>query len=994
MARCFFEKKMSGNIKAGVVCVTRFAGASSGAFGSYIDYIDRSEAIRNGMFSEYSLYNDYMDNPEKTTGLFTKNKMKLTKDDKKELKDIFKIAQENESLMWQTVISFDNRWLEEHGLYDSKRNFLDERKIKEVTTGAVNKMLQNEGLENAIWSAAIHYNTDNVHVHIATVEPHPSRQTKEYLVYTEKVVNGKKVKISVRDEDNKPLKRREYVGRFKGRSIELCKKHIVDEIVAQKEQNIEINKIIRENILKQKKEHVFSTDKDLKDKFLNIYQCLPRTGNKGLWNYNNSAMAKVRPMIDDLIRDYIQKYNKDDYKLLVDMLARQSEMYKTSYGINSSRDFQKNKIDELYSRLGNQLLKEMREYDKQTGGMEYKPEDAERIMEEFFENQREDIESKDLREIDDDIFINIDDLDMFGMEWSDDYKLARRFLYGKVKDYEKAYALLKSEIENNNVLAVYEMGNIYEKGIGTEIDNEKADYYYKTALSGFEQLYEEQDSPYLEYRIGKMHYYGQGTEKDLSTAFTYLEGAANKENIYASYIVGNMFWNGESVDVDKEAAFEYYKVARGPKNKKANAYKNPYACFKVGQIYDRGEIVKEDKEKAYLNYQAAYNKFEQMEKDTPDANLEYKLGIMNLKGLGKEVDMEMAEKYFEQSGKNGNTFAQYQYAKILLEKGNEDLARKAVQLLKKAASKNNKAAQYALGELYISDERFFNEAQAIHYFSMVANENNFAQYQLAKIYSNENSKYYDMDKAVSNLEKCAENKNEYAAYRLGKIYNNRNEKYYDVGKAVHYFEIAAKSNNIYAKYQLSKIYLDKESSFYDINKGERYLLDLADSGNVYAQYKAGKLYMDRESKVFNPEKGIEYFKMASEQGNEYANMALGFIYYKGEIVEKDMETARGYFQIANEQGNELAGTMMEIIDNPKMSDKYEIRRMGKGRYGSLKHKAYSMERALNSLKRAFENTMEKERAIRMHEQYLEQERHEKEREIKEKERDIELENER
>src|SRR5690625_7773322 len=29
--------------------------------------------------------------------------------------------------------------------------------------------------QSAIWTASLHYNTDNIHVHIATVEPHPTR---------------------------------------------------------------------------------------------------------------------------------------------------------------------------------------------------------------------------------------------------------------------------------------------------------------------------------------------------------------------------------------------------------------------------------------------------------------------------------------------------------------------------------------------------------------------------------------------------------------------------------------------------------------------------------------------------------------------------------------------------------------------------------------------------------------------------------------------------
>lgn len=37
-------------------------------------------------------------------------------------------------------------------------------------------MLCNEHLEHAIWSGAIHYNTDNIHIHIAIVEEYPKRE--------------------------------------------------------------------------------------------------------------------------------------------------------------------------------------------------------------------------------------------------------------------------------------------------------------------------------------------------------------------------------------------------------------------------------------------------------------------------------------------------------------------------------------------------------------------------------------------------------------------------------------------------------------------------------------------------------------------------------------------------------------------------------------------------------------------------------------------------
>ena len=108
------------HVKAGVVVVTKFCKSSSKAFYSYIDYVDREEAARSNNTSKYNLYQDYMGNPEKSTGLFTETGDVQTMEEKTKLKDIFKQAQSKDSLMWQTVISFDNKWLEKNGLYSSK----------------------------------------------------------------------------------------------------------------------------------------------------------------------------------------------------------------------------------------------------------------------------------------------------------------------------------------------------------------------------------------------------------------------------------------------------------------------------------------------------------------------------------------------------------------------------------------------------------------------------------------------------------------------------------------------------------------------------------------------------------------------------------------------------------------------------------------------------------------------------------------------------------
>ena len=157
-------------VKAGVVLVTKFVRPGAKAFKGYINYIDREEAIRNEYTDEWNGYVDYMGNPEKTSALFTASTDRLTEEDKQSLKEQFIQAEENGNLMWQTVLSFDNRWLEEQGIYDSNTNMLDSDKIRELTRNSMDHMLEMEGIaESAVWSAAIHYNTDNIHIHIDLV---------------------------------------------------------------------------------------------------------------------------------------------------------------------------------------------------------------------------------------------------------------------------------------------------------------------------------------------------------------------------------------------------------------------------------------------------------------------------------------------------------------------------------------------------------------------------------------------------------------------------------------------------------------------------------------------------------------------------------------------------------------------------------------------------------------------------------------------------------
>lgn len=354
-------------IKAGVVVVTKFCKPDNEKYQKYIDYIDREEAVRKQHEAEYDLFADYMDNPEKTTGLFTSTQDRLGIEEKKQLKELFQKAQSNSSLMWQTVISFDHSWLQENGILEENGR-LDERALKDITRHAVGKMLRNEGLENAVWSASIHRNTDNIHVHIATVEPEPMREMKEYVQYRNVEKDGNWIREPILGPEGNPIKKKEYVGRFRQKSIELCKSSVVNEIIKEQDNNRIINQIIRENIVQQKRNHPLLRDQRFQQAFLEVYQALPDV-ERNLWNYNNSIMQPVRPMIDHLTRCYLETYHAEELKELDQLLRTQQKKYERAYGTSGTlRDYRETKLAELYTRMGNTILKEMRKFDKNGTG--------------------------------------------------------------------------------------------------------------------------------------------------------------------------------------------------------------------------------------------------------------------------------------------------------------------------------------------------------------------------------------------------------------------------------------------------------------------------------------------------------------------------------------------------------------------------------------------------------------------------------------------------
>jgi hypothetical protein len=326
------------SVTPGVVLKTKFVTSNLKAYQEYVDYVDREDAKKEYGAHEklFTLYQDYLANPDKTSSLFTDQSDGLNEEEKKNLKQVFETAQANNSIMWQDVITFHNPWLEEQGLYDSRRHTVDEKKVMDITRKAVNDMLKREKLNgSAVWSAAIHYNTNNIHIHIATVEPHPTRER----------------------------------GMRKQSSLDAMKAKVVNQMTNRRENQKKINELIRKDMVNHKKKDssLAWRNRELKPLFLLVYNYLPK--DKRQWQYSYNTLKPLKPYIDTLSEKYIQKYHPKEYRQLMKTLDGEVNELKKAYGegkVNQYRykDYKQNKIDELYQRMGNAFLQEMKTYDK------------------------------------------------------------------------------------------------------------------------------------------------------------------------------------------------------------------------------------------------------------------------------------------------------------------------------------------------------------------------------------------------------------------------------------------------------------------------------------------------------------------------------------------------------------------------------------------------------------------------------------------------------
>lgn len=104
--------------------------------------------------------------------------------------------------------------------------------------------------------------------------------------------------------------------------------------------------------------------------------------------------------------------------------------------------------------------------------------------------------------------------------------------------------------KTGNVKAMYEVGRLYERGRGTNLNLKLATQWYQSASNA--------GQPYAQSRLGIMYFEGRGVKQNYNKAVKLLNAAA-KENVpSAQYQLANMYELGTGVPQDLEKAIHWY----------------------------------------------------------------------------------------------------------------------------------------------------------------------------------------------------------------------------------------------------------------------------------------------------------------------------------------------------------------------------------------------------------------------------------------------------
>ena len=563
------------------------------------------------------------------------------------------------------------------------------------------------------------------------------------------------------------------------------------------------------------------------------------------------------------------------------------------------------------------------------------------------------------------------------------------------KGDEQAFRWFSKSADLGDSFGLYYLAVMYENGFGTNIDKQKAwDLYLASADQKFSlayrkiaQLIEEGEAPAsftgreLEYyikaaerndidaihdvirflendpdrqkelfswcqrgaqlndgkcicKLGKLYFYGMGTEMDEFKAMNCFRKAETMEIPEAYYFLGLAYYEAKGVvSPNIQKAEEYFrKAAEAGYSDAIKAIAELYMQSGHENGYEKAiEYLKTiaEGEHADIAYEGlmriAVEQMNAQDYDDPQ-NSELYQKALRFETSGKEAGMtESLSKAFLDRGINLYNIEKYEsaIAPLLLaaQMGESEAATHLGDLyfygygvdtdyeqsyywFSKAAQSNNAYAQYSIAFMYIKGlfvEK--DDTQVIKWMKLAA-ENGYTEAQ-----KNMGEYYYygsfgcrrDMKEAIKWYEMGAKSNEPTCVFTLGLIYEEGDGVQKNILKAADWYQKGAQAGIPSCLYNLGKLIINKEISGEE-EKGVNLIHQAAEQNMPDAMCNLGDMYSYEDGLTIDYEKAFYWYEKAAETKHSRALTELGDMYYAGKGVRQDYRKAMEYYQKACDEG--------------------------------------------------------------------------------------------
>lgn len=272
--------------------------------------------------------------------------------------------------------------------------------------------------------------------------------------------------------------------------------------------------------------------------------------------------------------------------------------------------------------------------------------------------------------------------------------------YYNNNDYTQALSYYEKCGANENVFrsnALYQIGKMWEDGVGMQKNRDKAVLFYKKSVVYSTKL--ECEARVALINLGETIEY----EVNFKQATKSMLMGMSSKGMYEMGLEYEQGLNNRYVSLPK--AYAYFKASADREYTKA--------FVKMGEIYRSKYYPFNDFAKSDKYYQKAYKIFKQ--KEDTDGEACYELGCIYQNGYGVSSDAEQARYFFKSGALKGNPQAAYQFGVIC--KGEMEYS-DAFRYFQQAADKGLYGAMFELAELYEKGYGVtFNRSKAIEWYT-------------------------------------------------------------------------------------------------------------------------------------------------------------------------------------------------------------------------------------------------------------------------------------